>query len=335
MGASRFSVGPLLLLLVAGLSHAAERQPNPVPGHISPQAQEYLARVRLGQMPDRGSYDDAEYIQRVRSVLGKMFLSNAKKIDPDLFLTRQNFNGVDAFWINTAIPEPAGRIILYLHGGGHILGSAQTNLGTGLRIGSVSGIPVLAVEYRLAPEHPYPADIEDVLVVYRALLDGGYQANQIGIYGDSAGGGLSVSSVLAARAAGLPLPAAVVALSPSVDFTREGDTRITLADFDPVLRTPGNPRLYRGDAPASDPLLSPVFADFSSFPPLLIQVGSREVLLSDSFRLARKARSDGAEVTLDVWDGMWHVWQDVPDLPEAEQACREIAAFFLTHLASM
>jgi len=327
----RFYLELVLLLPLFAIGNAAEREPNPVPGHISPQAQEYLAGVRLGRLPAREDYDP-QYIERLRSALGKMFLSNAKKIDPDLFLTRQSFNGVDAFWINTSVPEKAGPVILYLHGGGRILGSAQTNLGTGIRIGRNSGIPVLAVEYRLAPEHPFPADIEDVLTVYRALLNNGYQPNEIGIYGDSAGGGLSVSSVLAARDAGLPLPAAVVALSPSVDFTREGDSRITLADYDPVLRSPTNRYLYMGDTEPRNPLLSPIFADFSSFPPLLIQVGSREVLLSDAFLLARKARSDGASVTLDVWDGMWHVWQDVPGLPEAEQACEEIAAFFLAQL---
>lgn len=320
-----------LLLLASGLTQAADREPNPVPGHISPQAQEYLANVRLGRMPKRDEYDPV-FMQRMRTALGKMFLANARKIDPELFLTRQSFNGVDGYWINRPAPDQPGPVIIYLHGGGRILGSAQTNLGTGLRIVREAGIPVLAIEYRLAPEHPFPADIEDVLTVYKALLEAGYTADQIGIYGDSAGGGLSISSVLAAREAGLPLPAAVVAISPSVDFTREGDTRITLADYDPVLRTPGNPDLYRGDAPVNDPLLSPVFADFSDFPPLLIQTGSREVLLSDSLRLARKARLDGANVTLDVWDGMWHVWQDVAGLPEAERACKEIAAYFSSHL---
>jgi len=308
----------------------AENAPNPVPGHVSPQAQAYLAKARLGQMPPR--VQDEQYMERIRTILGKVFLRTSRQIDPNFFLTRQSFNGVDAYWVNSAAPEKPGAVIIYLHGGGHILGSAQQNVATAIRVTRDADIPVLSVEYRLAPEHPFPADVDDALSVYRGLLDAGYAAKQIGVYGDSAGGGLSVSMVLAARDAGLPLPGAVASLSPSVDHTRMGDTRQTLANVDPINRSSSDSSLYVGDTPRDDPLLSPIFADFDGFPPLLIQVGSREVLLSDAFLLARRARSDGVDVVLDVWDGMWHVWQDTPGLPEAEQACAELAAFFRQRL---
>jgi len=223
---------------------------------------------------------------------------------------------------------------VYLHGGGRILGSAETNLGSAIRIARASGIPVLSVEYRLAPEHPFPADIEDAVAAYRWLLDNGYTANQIGIYGDSAGGNLSLALALATTMEGLPAPGAVAVLSPSVDYTDAGDTRITLRDVDPILRTAsaGSHAAYVGDADVRNPLISPLFGDYSGFPPLLIQVGTREILLSDSIRLARRARAAGVDVTLDVWDGMWHGWHDNPTVPEAEQACSEIAEYFTQHL---
>ena len=135
---------------------------------------------------------------------------------------------------------------------------------------------------------------------------------------------------------GLPAPAAVAVLSPSVDYTDAGDTRITLRDVDPVLRTAssGSHDAYVGDADVRNPLISPIFGDYAGFPPLLIQVGTREILLSDSIRLARRARAADVDVTLDVWDGMWHGWHDSPTVPEAEQACREIAAFFTERLST-
>ena len=168
------------------------------------------------------------------------------------------------------------------------------------------------------------------------MLDQGYKAENIGVYGDSAGGGLTLAMALAAREEGLPLPGALVVVSPGIDYTGSGDSYITLADVDPVLRTDPAPRRadYAGDADLSDPLLSPVYANYTGFPPLLIQVGTREVLLSDTVRLARNARAAGVDVTLDVWDGMWHGWHDTPGLPEADQACTEIAEFFASRLGS-
>jgi len=277
---------------------------------------------------------DPTRMAKLRKALGAMFLKSALKIDPDLYLTKQAMNDVTGYWVNSSKPEKTGRVILYLHGGGHILGSAQTNLGSAIRVHKASGIPVLSVEYRLAPEHPFPADLNDAVAAYRWLLDQGYEGGEIGVYGDSAGGGLAVGLGLVAREQHLPMPAAIAVLSPLLDVSRVGDTRVTLADIDPVIRSAigGRYGMYVGDADPRNPLLSPVYAHYNDFPPLLLQVGTRERLLSDSVRLARQARNHGVDVQLDVWDGMWHVWQDTPDVPEAEQACRELADFFTRNL---
>jgi acetyl esterase/lipase len=186
------------------------------------------------------------------------------------------------------------------------------------------------VEYRLAPEHPFPAGLDDALAAYRWLLDEGMDAQSIGVFGDSAGGGLTLALALKIRDTGLPQPGALVAISAAVDLTGQGDTQATLLEDDIVLGPPNleRSRLYAGEAGLNDPLVSPIYADLTGLAPLLIQVGTRERLLSDSVRLARHARRDGVDVTLDVWEGMWHVWQDHPTLPEAEQATAEIAAFF-------
>jgi monoterpene epsilon-lactone hydrolase len=306
----------------------------PAPDNLSAEAQAYLNKARVGAIDGGGMAADPQRLERMRKALGNMFLSFAKQIDPNLYLTRQNLGSVDGFWINSAAPTRPGPVIIYLHGGGRILGSAETNLGSAIRITQAAGIPVLSIQYRLAPEHPFPADLEDALAAYRWLLDNGYTASQIGIYGDSAGGNLSLALALAARMEGLPAPGAVAVLSPSVDYTDAGDTRITLRDVDPVLRTASSAShdAYVGAADIRNPLISPIFGDYTEFPPLLIQVGTREILLSDSIRLARRARAAGTDVTLDVWDGMWHGWHDNPKVPEAEQACREIADFFQRQL---
>jgi len=328
----KYSYTAILLAGLTATSLIALAAPE-ITADLSPQAKQYLQQAKTGDMPAMDMSDPTR-LAKLRKGLGSMFLKSALEIDPELYLTKQEMNEVNGYWVNSTKPEKTGRVILYLHGGGHILGSAQTNLGSAIRVHKASGIPILSVEYRLAPEHPFPAGLDDTVTAYRWLLQQGYDARNIGVYGDSAGGGLSAGLGLVAREQGLPMPAAIAALSPLVDVSRVGDTRATLADIDPILRSPigGRYGIYVGDADPRNPLLSPVYADYSGFPPLLIQVGTRERLLSDSARLARQARNHGVDVQLDVWDGMWHVWQDTPDVPEAEQACRELAGFFTRNL---
>lgn len=320
----------LVLLCLLRPIYAA---PLEAPANLSEEAQAYLNTRPVGNLPEP-EQESLETVVRMRGGLDKMFLAQALKLDPEVYTTPDEMGGIPVYWVNTPKPAKPGPLIIYLHGGGHILGSPQSSLVSPLRVSAAADMPVLSIQYRLAPEHPFPADVDDVAQVYGWLLDNGYRADQIGVYGESAGAALAVSLALKAREQGLPMPAAVAGLSGMFDVQHWGDSRIALVDIDPVLRQPLAKRyqMYVGDADPTDPLLSAVYADYRDFPPLLIQVGTRDRLLSDSVRLARKARLDGADVTLDVWDGMWHVWQGRPGVPEAEQACIEVAEFLRGHM---
>ena len=237
--------------------------------------------------------------------------------------------GMYAEWImnNRSL---ADKVILYLHGGAYEYCSANTHRSLAARIMNEAGIRVLLPEYRLAPEHPFPAAIEDTVRIYHWLLNQGYSSENIIFAGDSSGGGLSVATTLLLRDQNEPLPAAVVCLSPWVDLTSSGESYKKNRDSDPYLKYDGvkeAAKLYAGDEPLNHRLISPVFDDFSRFPPLFIQVGSSEILLSDAEMLARQAQRAGVQVSLKVWEGMWHVWQISWRLPEAKQAITEIGTF--------
>ena len=243
---------------------------------------------------------------------------------------RFEIQGLPAAWLG---PEGTfdDKIILYLHGGGYVSGSINSHLILCLPMTQALKRNILLPEYRLAPEHPFPAALEDALASYRWLLREGYSPQNIVIAGDSAGGGLGLATTLALRDAGEPLPAAVVCLSPWTDLTNSGQSHITKAAVEPVLKTDVLKQWaawYANSTPFTHPLVSPAYADFHGFPPLLIQVGSDEVLLDDARRLAEKARADGVDVTLRIWDGMWHVWHALGGLtPESTQAVEEIHTF--------
>ncbi|GAA2129450.1 alpha/beta hydrolase [Actinomadura napierensis] len=232
--------------------------------------------------------------------------------------------------------EPDGRAragtILYFHGGSWVFGSPETALSLTGHLVAKTGFGAYSLDYRLAPEHPFPAAIEDTLSAYRALLDSGEDPSAIAFAGDSAGGGLAVTTCLAARDAGLPLPAAVVAFSPGLDATRTGESMDTKAGVDPVFTREAVERtgaMYLAGADPHQPLLSPaVLADLTGFPPMLIQVGTNEVLLDDSTRLAARARAAGADVILDVTADVPHVFQSFAGvLDEADEALDRAALF--------
>ena len=310
-------------------NRAVEKGPAmPIPKTISAQAQAYYESLQ--PRPAGGvDVENPKALAFMRQFLGKIFLANAENLGIEYTLEPAQIENLEAYWIRNDTRD-GDKALIYLHGGGYILGSAKTNVALPVRINKFSGIPVLSIEYRLAPEHPFPAGLMDALGAYRWLLTHGYDAESIGVFGDSAGGGLALALALIARDEGLPQPGALAVLSPSTDQTRSGDTQTTLGDFDPILGSgPGSPgHVYAGDTPLTNPLVSPIYADLAGMGPLLIQVGTRERLLSASVRLARRAREAGVDVTLDVWEGMWHVWQDHPTVPEAEQASREISEFF-------
>lgn len=204
--------------------------------------------------------------------------------------------------------QPRGAV-LYLHGGGYIIGSATTHRGITGHLAKTSGCSILAPDYRLAPEHPFPAALEDAEACWRALIEEGFTAGQIAIAGDSAGGGLAVALAMRLRDRGQALPGSLTVFSPWVDLTHE---HLYDPEREPVLQpswTLKAAQLYAGNTPFTEPLISPVFGDLSGLPPMLIQVGSEEMLLNDAQRLARRASGADVDVRLEIHNSLWHVFQ--------------------------
>lgn len=229
------------------------------------------------------------------------------------------------------------RAILYIHGGAWITGSPQTHRSITRRLVRLTGMPVYAVDYRLAPEHPWPAALDDCMSAYDALLARGLMPQHIVVAGDSAGGNLTLALALRLKAEGKPMPAALVALSPATDLTGSGESYRTNARsdavFTPDLMAKFAP-LYIGDADVRNPFVSPLFGDPTGLPPTLFQVAATEILLDDSVRMAEKMKKAGVDVTLDIWPGLWHVWHmSASKLPEAVQALEKIAEFVKRHQA--
>jgi epsilon-lactone hydrolase len=245
-----------------------------------------------------------------------------------------DLGGVPALELTT--PGVADGTLLYLHGGGYVVGSARTGAHLAVAVGRRAGVRALSLDYRLAPEHPFPAAVEDGVAAYRALLDGGVRPDEVVLAGDSAGGGLTVATLVAARDAGLPMPAAAVVFSPFTDLALEGASLRTQADRDPLFT---RERLavyvdhYVSEQRRTDPLASPIRADLTGLPPLLVQVGQNEVILDDAVRLAGRAGADGVAVTLEVWPDVPHVFQLFAGaLDDADDALDRAGAFLRGHL---
>jgi acetyl esterase/lipase len=239
-------------------------------------------------------------------------------------------DGIPGEWIATPTAKN-GLTVLYLHGGGYVIGSINTHREVISRIARAAGARALAIDYRLAPEHPFPAAVEDATKAYRWLLKQGVPPEKIVVAGDSAGGGLTVATLLALRDAGDPLPAAAVCISPWTDLAITGESMVTKADVDPMIR-PQDAKFgaarYHGTTDPTHPLVSPLYADLAGLPPLLIHVGTSEVLLSDATRLAERAKAAGVDVTLEEWEEMIHVWHFFAFmLPEGQQAIERIGEF--------
>ena len=250
-------------------------------------------------------------------------------VAPKTTITRAAVAGIDAEWLAPSGTD-SGKVLLYLHGGAYIGGSCATHRSLVSHIVSAAGVRALLPEYRLAPEHPFPAAVEDALAVYRGLLSGGTAAADIVMAGDSAGGGLTMAALLALRDAGDPLPAAACLLSPWLDLAGSGESMRTRAAHDPWFRPeflPAARRYYCDDSQVFDPLVSPVYGTLGGLPPLYIQVGEDEILLSDSTRIAERVREAGGVAELEVWPEMWHVFQVfVREVPEARRAVARLGA---------
>lgn len=239
-------------------------------------------------------------------------------------------------------PEDAGSssVVLYLHGGGYCSGSLDSHRQLAARIALASNIPVALLGYRLAPEEPFPAAVEDATAAYRELVASGCDPSRMAIAGDSAGGGLTLAALLALRSAGERLPAAAVCLSPWVDLTQSAPSYDTLAALDPMVSRAGLDEMAHGYLGGRDPrgeLASPLFAeDLSGLPPVLVEVGAHEVLLDDATVLAGRLRAAGTAVTLTVWPELIHVFQafSAEIIPESDQSIAAVGSFLAHHLGS-
>jgi len=262
-------------------------------------------------------------------------IASHNRLSPDFKCQPVYAGGVSAEWIS-GVRAHDGPVILYLHGGCYATGSVDTHRDLMIRLSIATSMRVLGLNYRLAPMHPFPAAVEDASAAYRWLLGAGIAAGRIAMAGDSAGAGLALAAILTIRDGGLPVPGAVVCLSPWVDLAVSGASMENKAAEDPIVSREmllGWRRLYLGDSDPRTPLASPLYANLRGLPPMLIQVGSGEVLLDDSTRLAERALAAGVDTTLEVWPQMIHVWQSfAPILPEARQSIERIGQFIKAHL---
>ena len=246
-----------------------------------------------------------------------------------------NVGMIDAQWVSQGRPDRR-RVILYLHGGAYVAGSYRTHRHLGAALAGAAGVRAVLPNYRLAPDHPFPAAVEDALSSYEHLLKAGYESHEIAVAGDSAGGGLAFALLLRLRQADLPAPACAVGFSPWVDMTGESPTLKSNAKRETML--PAN-RLadavgfvLNGHDPC-DPLASPVFGDWVRPPPVMLFASKHEILLNDSVALAERLRTAGGDVTLELWRHTPHAWPIfVGRLPEADQAVRSAGAFIARHL---
>ncbi len=254
----------------------------------------------------------------------------AYRLAADVGVEPATANGVRAEW--TATPKDArDAALLYLHGGGYVIGSLDSHRHLAAEAGRAAGIAALALDYRLAPEHPFPAAVDDALAGYRFLLARGIEAKRIAIAGDSAGGGLVVAAMLAIRKAGLAQPGCGWCISPWVDMEAIGDTMASKAAADPMVQRAGildMARMYLNGADPRSPLAAPLYADLSGLAPLLIQVGAAETLLDDALRLTKAAGAADVRVDLQIWPQMIHVWHLFhPELAAGRQAIEAGGAF--------
>lgn len=257
-------------------------------------------------------------------------LANALWTASGVAVTRTQVAGMNAEWL---VPTEAirGKAILYMHGGAYVFGNCTTHRQLVSYVGRACGVRALLFEYRLAPEHRFPAAVEDSLAAYRALLEDGYAADDILLAGDSAGGGLVMALLLSLRDAGEAMPAGAVLMSPWLDLTASGESMQSRARRDPWFKPQDMPIIatyYCEEAEYTNPLVSAVYADVAGLPPIFIQAGDDEILLSDSTRIAEKLEQAGCDVTLEVWPRMWHVFQVfVHQMPESREAIDKIAPF--------
>jgi acetyl esterase/lipase len=290
-------------------------------------------QIQLDAILRQGQLDTAADVASVRAAFNALM----EQVPPPADVQQKpiQIGGVDGIEVTIAGNETE-RVILYFHGGVYVIGSAATSVPLVGDLVRRTGVNAITLDYRLAPEHPYPAAVQDARAAYEGLLAQGIEPGQIVLAGESAGGGLAVATLLAAREAGLPMPSCAYLMSPYADLTLSGETLVERQSLDPVLSPEGlrvRAPEYVAGADAADPLISPIFGDLSGLPPLLIQVGSHEILLSDALRLAGRAATTDVAVILDVTPGAPHVFQGFAAvLDEAAAALDRATDFVKAHL---
>lgn len=302
----------------------------------SPQAEEYLAKAR-------------KYREKMRAAGDPIPASAAEFRKADQFMdlltgepTAVTFEAgtvgdIPGQWVipNDADPSSA---LLYLHGGGYVMGSSDTHRKMVGHLANAIGIRAFVADYRLAPEHPYPAAVRDAVAAFRGLLADGIRPNRIVVGGDSAGGGLTIAMLLSLRDDGRPLPAAAMLLSPWTDLAFTGESLVSREQTDVTVTAAGARKMaeyYLGSAKVRAPLASPLYADLRGMPPTRIQVGADEILLDDSVRIAEKLKNSRVDVTIEVFPEMQHVFQfGAGTLPEADDAIARLGEFARRHLGA-
>jgi acetyl esterase/lipase len=290
--------------------------------------------VRIYIAPAYGDIDSAVPARKALETISKVALLPWGTVIEEI-----SINGMNADRVAAPNVDPnCKKILLYFHGGGFYSGSRNTHRGLVSRISASSGLPVVVPEFRLAPEHKYPVANDDCMAAYKWLLAQGYKPGDIAIAGDSSGGCLALMTLLSLRDAGEPATAASVLISPLTDAVHyDGKSYKTRAKFDPFFphpeRRPAHMARYIGGPGEKAPILSPVRGNLKGLPPMLIQVGNDEILLNDSTRLADRAKQAGVDVTIQIWDNMWHDFQTFAVIvPEAREAIDDIGDFLKKHM---
>ena len=311
-------------------------KPKPPPNTISPEAQAF---IRDAVLPGPRFVDPAT-IGAVRQEAHDRYAPDGAAVAQACGVSvRQSTVGgvpVEIVAPDRLEPSRADALLLYFFGGGHIVGSPEEDLMIIAKLAAFIGITVYAPRYRLAPEHPYPAAVDDAAAVYAALIEkqGG---GKVALAGESAGGNLTLALLQRALDRSWQLPCAVALMSPWTDLTGGSDSQSTNRGCDPTYSSEDNggaeAKAYAKGTPFTDPMISPVLrTDWSGLPPTLITTGTRDMLLSDSARMAQALRRSGVDVQLNVWEGMWHVFEAYPGIPEAEQSLEEIADYIAAQI---
>ena len=315
----------------AGLQVAYGANPIPVPEVLSEEAK--AAWLNLPKLPLPAN--NPKQLAAMRQLTDMLDNAVYEQLRESYSIEDAKLNGITTMWITPPELSHEDRVMVFIHGGGFVVNSRRSQLALQAAVGSRLGVKVVSIEYPLAPEHPYPAATDAIVAAYQGLLDQ-YGAATIGLFGTSAGGGHVLATLLRLKRDGIALPSVSAALSPGADMSFSGDSFTFVGAQDPILPVQGaidSLSSYRGEADPKDPLVSPVFGDWTGMTPLFLFAGTREIVMSDAIRIAAGARRDGCEVALLVSDGMWHVSvADGSGVPEEQFAFDQMIVFLTKHL---